>query len=66
MQVTLARSYRCTYDPRDGYGQTIQTEDGALPSIQLKAADAVDARRKAEGVTGCVVTDVERLDEVAA
>ena len=66
MQVTLARSYRCSYHPMDGYGQPIQTEDGALPSIQLKAADAVDARRKAESVTGCIVADVERLDEVAA
>lgn len=65
MQVTLSRSYRCTYHPQDDYGIPASAETGVLPFVQLKARDAEDAQRKAYAVTGCPVAQVERL-EVAA
>lgn len=65
MQVTPTRSYRCTYHPQDGYGFPAPADTGVLPFVQLKARDAEDAQRKAHAVTGCPVSQVERL-EVAA
>lgn len=64
-QVTLARSYRATYHPKDRNGHPVASETGVLPYIQLKAANADDARRLAEATTGCVIANVERIEEVA-
>ena len=63
--ITPARSYRCSYHPKDFNGHPAPSEAGVLPFIQLKARDAEDALRKAHAVTGCPVSHVERL-EVAA
>lgn len=65
MQVTQARSYRCTYHPKGG---AQLSDTGVLPVIQLNAANAEDAQRRAAAVTGCSIESVERLeqDEVSA
>lgn len=68
MQVTPARSYRCTYHPRDAYGGTQLSESGVLPVIQVKAGSAEHAQRAAAAITGCAIESVERVEdaEVAA
>ncbi len=67
MQVTPARSYRCTYHPRDSHGSTQLSESG-LPIVQVKAASAEHAMRAAAAITGCAIESVERVEdaEVAA
>lgn len=60
-----SRSYRCHYHPRDGGGYPMPAETGVLPFVQLKAANAEDAQRKAHHVTGCSVVSAERLEEAA-
>lgn len=61
-QISEARSYRCSYHPKDQYGNPIAADSGVLPTIQVKAANAEHAQRAAFAVTGCVVSSVERLD----
>lgn len=63
---TQTRSYRCSYHPKDRGGFPVQADSGVLPFIQLKAANAEDAQRKAHAVTGCAVASVERLEGCAA
>ena len=68
-QFTEARSYRATYHPKDQHGHPVASDAGVLPFIQLKAANAEDAHRLANATTGCVIANVERVeeaDEVAA
>lgn len=63
------RSYRCTYWPRDAAGRPIESESGVLPSVRVKADDAEGAARAASYLTGCAVSQVERIEddeEVAA
>lgn len=62
--ITHTRSYRCSYHPQDRSGFPVQADSGVLPFVQLKAANAEDAQRKAHAVTGCAVASVERMDEV--
>lgn len=59
------RSYRCTYHPKDKFGQVILSDTGALPSIQLQATSANQAEMLAWATLGCPIASVERLDEVA-
>jgi hypothetical protein len=61
-QITSARSYRCSYHPKDLNGYPIAADSGVLPTIQLKASNAEHAQRAAFALTGCVVANVERLD----
>lgn len=60
-----ARSYRCSYHPKDSFGHVTLSESGVLPSIQLKARSATQAEALAWATVGCPVASVERLDEVA-
>lgn len=62
MHVQPARSYRCSYHPQDRFGVPVSAETGVLPFVQLKAASAEDAQRKAQAVTGCAVVGVERME----
>lgn len=60
------RSYRCSYHPQTRDGFPVPADTGVLPFVQVKAANAEDAQRKAHAVTGCPVASVERMEEVAA
>lgn len=64
--ITPLRSYRCTYMPVSSYGIPQISESGALPYVQLKAANAEEALHKAHHVTGCPVVDAERQSEEVA
>ncbi len=65
-EITPLRSYRCTYAPISSFGTPHACESGALPYVQLKAANAEDALHKAHHVTGCPVVDAERQSEEVA
>lgn len=62
MQIQPTRSYRCSYHPQDRFGTAVPADTGVLPFVQLKAANAEDAQRKAQAVTGCTVVGVERME----
>ncbi len=62
MQISTARSYRCSYHPKDRLGVPDACEAGVLPFIQVKARSAEDAQRRAHAVTGCPIAAVERLE----
>ena len=66
--MTTPRSHRCTYTPLDRDGWPVASESGVLPFIQLQAANAEDAQRKAHHLVHSPIANVERLDagEVAA
>ena len=66
MNVLLARSYRCTYHPTDGYGRVQLSESGVLPIVQVKAASAEQAQRAAAAITGCSIESVERVEDSEA
>jgi hypothetical protein len=56
------RSYRCTYHPKDLYGQPVAAESGVLPCIRLKAANAEQATLLAHATLGCVIVNAERIE----
>lgn len=60
--VAVARSYRCSYHPKDLNGHPVAADSGVLPSIRLKAANAEQAACLAFITTGCVVSNVERVE----
>ena len=62
----LPRSYRCHFHPKDRNGYPAACDTGVLPFVQVKARDAEHAQRVAHDLTGCSISNVERLDEVAA
>ena len=62
----IPRSYRCHYHPKDRNGYPAACDTGVLPFVQVKARDAEHAQRVAHQLTGCSISNVERLDEVAA
>jgi hypothetical protein len=59
------RSYRCFYTPKDGLGHLTPSDTGAQPFVQLKAPNAEAAFVSAHHVTGCPVSDVERIEHAA-
>lgn len=59
---TSERSYRCHYTPLDRDGFPVTHESGVQPFIQLKARDAEAAQRSAHALTGCPISEVQRLD----
>lgn len=63
---TSERSYRCHYTPTDRDGFPVPTETGILPFVQVQAAGAEAAQRAAHAVTGCPISEVQRLEEVSA
>ena len=63
---TSERSYRCHYTPTDRDGFPVPTETGILPFVQVQAAGAEAAQRAAHSVTGCPISEVQRLEEVSA
>lgn len=63
---TSERSYRCHYTPTDRDGFPVPTETGILPFVQVQAAGAEAAQRAAHAVTGCPISEVQRLEEVLA
>ncbi len=65
-QVSEARSYRCSYHPKDLNGHPIASDSGILPTVQVKAANAEHAQRAAQTVTGCAVCAVERIESEMA
>jgi hypothetical protein len=62
VQVAPARSYRCTYTPLDRDGFPVPCDTGVLPFVQVKAGDAEEAQRAAHALTGCPVTEVQRIE----
>jgi len=60
------KHYRCFLHPVDSAGFPLPAETGVLQSIQLRAANAEEAQRKAAHVSGKPVSHVERLEEVTA
>jgi len=60
------RSYRCHFHPNDRNGFPAACDTGVLPFVQVEARDAEHAQRVAHDLTGCSISNVERLDEVAA
>lgn len=56
------RSYRCHYHPKDRDSWPVPCETGVLPFVQVKAANAEAAQRQAHIVTGCPISNVERLE----
>lgn len=66
MQVTPTRSYRCSYHPKDTNGYPVATESGIQPFVQVKASSAEHAARAAHAVTGCPISNVERVEGGAA
>jgi hypothetical protein len=65
-QSFASRSYSCHYHPKDRNGYPAACDTGVLPFVQVKARDAEHAQRVAHQLTGCSISNVERLDEVAA
>ena len=61
MQKASTRSYRCTYHPLDGAFAAL-CDSGVLPFVQVQAQNAEEAQRLAYHVTGCAVSNVERLE----
>lgn len=61
-----SKSYRCYFTPRDGFGYLTPSDTGARPFVQLKAANAEAAFMSAHHVTGCPVSDVERIEHATA
>lgn len=59
---TNPRSYRCTYTPLDRDGWPVPCESGVQPYIQVQAASAEDAQRKAHHLVRSPIAHVERLD----
>lgn len=59
------RSYRCTYHPKDLNGHPTMADSGVLPFVQLRAANAEDAQRKAFHLTGSPIAAVERIEGAA-
>ncbi len=57
-----ARSYRCSYHPKDINGYPVAADTGVLPSIRVQAADAESAARLAYATTGCVIALAERIE----
>lgn len=66
MQVTPARSYRCSYYPKDRNGYPVAAESGVQPFVQVKATNAEKAALAAFAVTGCPISNVERVEGGAA
>jgi hypothetical protein len=62
MNVTPARRYRCAYHPTDAAGYPQTRASGELPTVQILARSAEQARRVAHAVTGCPIEAVERLE----
>jgi len=55
-----------SYHPVDRAGFAASSETGVLPFVQLRASDAEEAQRLAHHITGCAVSDVQRLDQSPA
>ena len=68
MQITPLRSYRATLVPKGtDYDQIeVKAGHGALPTVQLKARNASQAKLLAHHVTGLPVMSVERVEGGAA
>lgn len=68
MQTTPLRSYRATLvPPGTDYDQIeVKADQGVLPTVQLKAANAGRAELAAHHVTGLPVFKVERMEGGAA
>ena len=62
MQITPARSYRCTYTPLDRDGFPVPCDTGVLPFVQVQAGDAEEAQRAAHALTGSPITEVQRIE----
>ena len=66
LQGDFGGRLRCHYHPKDRNGFPAASDTGVLPFVQVKARDAEHAQRVAHQLTGCSISNVERLDEVAA
>jgi hypothetical protein len=64
-QQAITRSYRCHYNPLDGFGNPILSESGLLPFVQVKAATAEHAMRAALATIRGAVSHVERIEDAA-
>ncbi len=61
--IQPTRSYRCSYHPADRAGFATISETGVLPFVQLRAPDAEEAQRLAHHLTGCAISEVQRLEQ---
>ncbi len=61
----MDRSYRCFYTPKDALGHLTPSDTGALPFVQVRAANAEKAFTSAHHVTGCPVSEVVRIEPAA-
>lgn len=59
---TSERSYRCSYFPTDRDSFPVPADTGVLPFVQVQARDAEHAQRAAHAVTGCPISEVQRLE----
>lgn len=68
MHITPLRSYRATLIPPGIAPEDIETraDQGALPTLRLKAHNPGRASLAAHHVTGLPVLRVERVEEVVA
>lgn len=64
MQKASTRSYRCSYHPLEGAFAAL-CESGVLPFVQVQAKNAEEAQRLAHHITGCAISDIQRLDQSA-
>lgn len=65
MQKASTRSYRCNYHPLVGAFAAL-CDSGILPFVQVQARNAEEAQRLAHHITGCAISDVQRLDQPTA
>lgn len=63
---TSERSYRCSYNPLDRDGFPVPADTGVLPFVQVQADDAEQAQRAAHALTGCPISEVQRLEGAVA
>ena len=68
MHITPLRSYRATLAPPGIAPEDLETkaDQGALPTLRLKATNCGRAGLAAHYVSGLPVLRVERVEEVAA
>lgn len=57
------RRYRCAYTPTDRDRVPLPADSGVLPTVNVHARNAEEARRLAHALIGCPIAEVERLDD---
>lgn len=66
MQIHTTSRYRAYYHPPRAAAIPALSDTGVLPFVQFQAANAEHAHRVAHALTGCPISEVERLEGAAA